>query len=141
MLVYHPRPVFLRSHPRRFLLIHKLRRLHLPPPPSADHDVVMHVLRQKTFPNIVKPVFPLVSGFVPGFDARNPLSGRVHVLFIEHIEHELPEAAEPGVFISEANVDVAHYDRIFNTFPRSILRMGDNEKGKVPCLIVTWVSR
>ena len=112
------------------------------PPPPADHDVVMRVLRQKTFPTTLKPVFSSISGFGPGFDATADPSGCVRVLFIENIEHALGDNPQTGIFISEENIDVDHYDRLFNTFPNSILKKGRTSKdGKVTCLIVTWVSR
>lgn len=110
-------------------------------PPPPDPDVVMRALRQKSFPIFLKPSFSCISGFVPGFDPRNVLSRRVRVLFVENVEHILPENPEAGIFISEATIDIAHYKRLSRVLSRNILKRGSASKGKVRCLISTWVSR
>jgi hypothetical protein len=112
------------------------------PSPPPDHNVVMWVLHQKSFPILIRLLFPSISGgLVPGFDPTNPTSNRVRILFVENMLHQVSKDSAPGAFISEQELDKANYDRIFDNFCHSILKLGNGSKGKVKCLIASWVSR
>jgi hypothetical protein len=102
----------------------------------------MRVLQAKSLTIRLQSPFPSISGgLVPGFDPTIPASQLVRVLFIENIWHPVSKDSAVGPYISEAELDVAHYDKILDNFDNSILKRGNSRQGKVTCLIASWVSQ